>query len=124
MCNELHATSKRNWKRKFGDKDWGIGYKVFCTHPRNKKILHPAIKKGTFKIGEWIQWNQKINDFSDGFCFFLTFKDAKKYSGFSGWKIRKIRYRRALGCHYEFSFNQRHWFAICKEFKILEEVKE
>lgn len=124
MCNNLHKNSKRNWERKFGDnKDYGIGYKVFCKHRKNKNILYPAVKKGYYKIGEWIKWDQTLAVDSDGFCFFLTLKNAKKYTRFDGDTIRKIRYRKGIGYHLEPCLDYIR-VAICKEFKILEEVKE
>lgn len=126
MCNQLHKTSKRNWKRKFGDKDYGIGYKVFTRPRRNKNILYPVTRNDvSFKIGEWIKWDSQISiNIEDGFCFFLNIKNARQFCTDLDDVIRKIRYRKGIGCHFEEFFNQRHWVALCKEFKILEEVKE
>jgi len=77
MCNYLHKTSERNWKRKFGDKKWGFGYKCFLLEKRNslgkkrKEILHPVWRYGIFHLDEWIKW-RKHDESGDGFCFFLT----------------------------------------------------
>jgi hypothetical protein len=125
MCNELHENFKPIDKT-------GFGYKIFTYNPYARKYFYrPMFGDGSKKPG-YIKglnkWNPKIGNGGDGFCFFLSKKDAIRYRDyfeFSGRQIRKIKYRKGLGKvrHNRRDYGGMFTFSLCKEFKILENEK-
>lgn len=122
MCNLLHYDSKPIPAE-------GIGYKVFYDFYRQ------CFSREDYSIDkdDWIRYCGG----QDGFCFFLTKKEAMRM--LSSWRrnyrnghhgilnsnnrsIRKIAYRGGLGKAIENNLITNRYFtiALCKEFKILE----
>lgn len=134
MCNFLHDSSTPI-------KPTGIGYKIFRP---SSDGLDSIMGDPYFKDSDGIiRWNP-AKFFSvpsatiAGFCFFTHKGSAIR--GYKAWRERaiygeftrlyKIRYFDGLGKHREFGFCRAlnkpgfgHLMAICRGFKILEEVK-
>ena len=109
-------------------KEKGFGYKIFIK--KDKKLFGPFSSKCYDKIKGWIIWNNsKSADKDDGFCFFTNKKEAKKllttlhnYSYGRTLVIHKIEYKKGLGKQSEKYCNCKYKHALCREFKILEEI--
>lgn len=113
----------------------GTGYKLFCKHINyspafygNSYVKYNENKnqdEPTNPLKRWVIWKAPVG-YGDGFCFFLTRKEAKKClsSFYRDYRlvIRKIKYRKGLGKRLESGISRNVPFeiALCKEFKIIE----
>lgn len=122
MCNQLHKEFKKI-------KSKGYGYKIFGIKDSpcfgfNKQMYSKICKD------DWIIWDC---EYGDGFCFFTSKKEAIRLlkslvnfsRDYSEHYIKRIEYRQGMGKHLECNIEkgQNYEIAICKEFKILELVK-
>ena len=122
MCNRLHADFKKI-------KSEGFGYKIFG--PKNT----PCFSIGPYFVKEErIKW--EWGGINDGFCFFTSKKEALRLlkklkgirssfdEGYINHYICKIKYSGGIGKHEEDNIitGETYITAICKEFKILEQV--
>lgn len=138
MCNNLH-------NKYTPIKETGFGYKIF-TKNLNPKIraLSGFFKFSKYYIGTLYIWDKYMNytfipdKYGDGFCFFLTKKEAvrclKEYTkkrrlrsksqDYKRMVIKKIQYFKGLGKQIEDHMVQGSYLiTLCKQFKILREEK-
>ena len=129
MCNNL-----RNGKRVYKIPEWGFGYKIFFKGRKEAKTLRVGIKTVRYPKNAWIKWKEGCKE--DGFCFFLSLSEAQYVLNefrhqLKGCIIHKIRYRKGLGKRKEPIYgcwdleevDAGYMSSLCKEFKILGEVK-
>lgn len=130
MCNSLHHDSKPI-------PESGVGYKIMDKYYGEMKPVFGG--KSRYWQGDdgWIKW--KPNFYWDntadqsnyGFCFFRTKKGAERLladcrkidrKNYTQCLVKKIEYRKGLGCHEEGGVITGKFFttSICKEFRILE----
>jgi hypothetical protein len=125
MCNCLHADSEPILS-------FGIGWKLIFL---NNKGLPVSVVDGVVYTGEKIVWNPKRDPDGDGFCFFLTKKEADRVNNLHEWggrsgvgsqRVVKIKYRLGLGKHIETHFigGETIRIALCKEFEFVDLPKE
>lgn len=119
MCNRLHDGSEEIPTK-------GKGWKIFTSKNNLGMVLYNKYNKNG--SGQ-IVWSNETK--GDGFCFFMTRKEARKAikdwkSVTSGWKrepisIKRIEYKQGLGKHLEdpFMYCKYYQTALCKEFKII-----
>lgn len=122
MCNSLHKTSKAIPKS-------GDGWKIFRLVP--SKPLMPLFSSTAYisnKDGS-ISYKDMLVGLGDGFCFFLTEREAKRAmkllvelnpTKYSNLVAVKIKYNRGLGTHCEKHFisGKRFQVALCGNFRI------
>lgn len=128
MCNSLHYDSKPIPEN-------GFGYKIFAKGPKDSLV--PVFGRSTYvKTKDWISWKPRLYWDGEkdktimGFCFFSAIKEAKRMlkecqrvdsCSYNDCCIRKIQYRKGLGCHQEGEVIDGMYFktSLCKGFKIL-----
>ena len=124
MCNSVHETGSRPIRKT------GQGWKWFSVE--DGKVLTLISKRqydGNVKKG-WIKWHEGF--FGDGFCFFMSKKEAINAMKDPWWQkkiaenrisLLKVRYKRGIVRQQEDNFaDYVIELAICKEFQIVEEA--
>ena len=117
MCNRLHENSKPIKKS-------GKGWKVFS---KQGKKLYTWFTGQVVPLNKSIVWKDKFNgwDNGDGFCFFLTKKEAKRcldncVHDIKDDVILPITYSVGLGKHLEDGITKgKYLIALCKEYSII-----
>jgi hypothetical protein len=120
MCNFIHTIHE-------SIPEEGVGYKLFSKKGKEYKPICSGISY-TF-YGKFIKWNPIFT--GDGFCFFLTRKEARraqknwnKWDQTRKYRIKKIQYKKGI-CKQDqggFTFYKAIYkTALCKEFRILKD---
>jgi hypothetical protein len=123
MCNSVHLDTKPIKKT-------GVGYKLFATKlvgQRYRPIFTDRLyKKKYYKGKKWVIWNEASEE---GFCFFLTKKEAQKLlnnlrkdedGSYENIKIKKIQYEGGLGKHWEDGITEKVFLiGLCTHFRII-----
>jgi hypothetical protein len=128
MCNNLHHDSKPI-------KEEGVGYKL--VHKIGGEVY--ACVRDTSYSKEKSIWDKQISR-RDGFCFFLSYKEAKRAQKAWSWRpksgsprypdIMRIKYYEGLGKHIEKNFivvanlSPSPEIALCKEFEFGKMMKK
>ena len=118
MCNTIHPEN-------IPIKKEGFGYKIFRKH--DFVLIGPFSKAIYFKRNKKIvKW--KEDEYGDGFCFLSNKRKAFKLMSqlyyCNELVLHKISYKKGLTKQLEV-FNQIRYFnCLCKEFKLLEEIKK
>lgn len=122
MCNRL-----KDGNRVYKIPEYGYGYKVFQKPRKGRKTIYSDTLGARYRLGQWVKWDEKKDIFgrNGGFCFLLTPKGLKSYNkfpqiDFDEETVYKIRYRKGLGRRGQ---KTSYKASLCKEFKILNEVK-
>ena len=128
MCNTLHEKGHCAIPAR------GEGYKIFVEKDESKQDPLTMFYTGgreayTQDKDGWIRWKPERN-LGDGFCFFSTLTEARRYHNIAKslrkkhCPIRKILYEEGLGKCDEKGMRRHETFhiSICKAFKIGEVV--
>ena len=133
MCNTLNtfvnADNKTVKKRVVHPiPERGFGYRLVGILFDQSPIMRTPLK---FDSDGWIRWDDRYK--GDGFCLFLTEKEAKRAADawnrkiyvklFSRVKLIKVEYRGGLGIRREHRFvGGKHFnIALCKEWRYAKE---
>jgi len=144
MCNFIHKRSKQIPER-------GVGWKIFVKQPvitsfnsryqARATMLHPLFRGGRYTTNKdgSVSWQNCWSHYGDGFCFFLTKKEAERtlnalqkahdsggWCSYSNCIVVKLNYYGGLGQHIEPKVMDRKRFrtAICKRFKIHKDERD
>jgi len=120
MCNSIHEEHEKIPEK-------GVGWKIFDKRSIGLKPVWGFATKYQFdkdKSG-WITWNVPFSSYGDGFCFFVSYKEAvraKKAAAFSeNAMIKKIEYEGGLCKQKENRFLDGEFeIALCKRFRVKE----